>query len=373
MASTFARFRAALALVQLAQGGQAAAPIEPPTEFRLFRFGRNETTKGVFLLTKDDAQACLERQLAYGNDLSIDFGHGVLEESQGTPQRAAGWIGGLEVRPDGLWAVRVSWTDEAASMIRKRQQRFYSPLFGVEKGHIVEIINVALTLTPATCNLTPLVASRASSPPPKAPRTMQIPCTQEELKKLADEFEKMAGADGASDEMKAMAALLRKLADEGSDDEEEGDEGKAATSRIVEAARKVTDLSDPGEIAGALEALKDAGRSVVEASAQDKQRERVNAMVKLHATPGPKCKITPAQVKPLIEKGMQDEKWLVGYLKTLPVLAVAASVASQAAGARTDIDGETGEQVVLSEEEERVMKLSGISREDWIKGRSRRL
>src|SRR5690349_3210453 len=94
---------------------------EPPSEFRLFPLGKIKTSKGTFYLSEKDARACIKAHAAYGNDLSIDYGHGAYEEAYGQPQRAAGWIGGLELRADGLYAVRVSWTIAARSMIASRE------------------------------------------------------------------------------------------------------------------------------------------------------------------------------------------------------------------------------------------------------------
>lgn len=350
-----ARPRAALLLVALAAG---AAPPEPPTEFRLFRFGKNETTKGTFVLTPADAQACLARHRAYGNDLSIDYGHGVLEESAGEPQRAAGWIGGLEVRADGLWAIRVTWTETAAAMIRAREQRFYSPLFGVSKGHITEIVNVALTLTPATCNLTPLVASRVRGLTPKATSMNLKNCSKAQLTKLAEDAERLAAAEGATDECKAMAAAMRKLADEATDDEPTGEQ--EAASRILAAAREVTGLTDPGEVLGALEALGEAHSPV--ALEAEKVRARVTELVKLAAAPGPGCKVSPAEVPSLIEKGIADEAWLRGYLKVKSPLPASGASLQPGAG-----PGPGGAPVALSAVEDEVRRRAGISVEDWNK------
>ena len=328
---------------------------EPPTEFRLFPLGEIETTKGLFLLTMDDATACIERHRAYGNDLSIDYGHGVFNEHEG-PQMAAGWIRDLELRPDGLWAAGVTWTERAAAMIRAREQRYFSPAFVAdEDGHVTEILNVALTLMPATHNLIPLVASRRSGPVP-APQTLNKRTTtmdekyvsSEELKKLAAEIDKMAEAeDKEKASLKALADKCRSLADGGetlaklaedaapdsekkeaekasddkkddaektAEDEEKKEEAKAA-SRIVSAAREATGEQDPSRIVGALKALGESKGSVVALTArvaeleavqkkadESARRERIASMVKASAVPGPDCKVTPAEVERLVHE-----------------------------------------------------------------------
>lgn len=131
---------------------------EPPREFRIFPFGRVETTKGVFLFDQEAARRVMRAWRDYGNRLSIDYEHQALEPVANGPVPAAGWFD-LEVREDGLWAVSVEWTPRAAELLRNREYRYFSPAFYVdEEGRIVELINLALTNLPATKRMEPLVA-----------------------------------------------------------------------------------------------------------------------------------------------------------------------------------------------------------------------
>ena len=116
-----------------------------------------ETTKGVFRFTPEDAQRVVQAWRDWGNRLSIDYEHQALEPVANGPTPAAGWFD-LEVRGDGLWAVNVEWTPRAAELLRNREYRYFSPAFRVEDGHIVELINIALTNLPATKRMEPLVA-----------------------------------------------------------------------------------------------------------------------------------------------------------------------------------------------------------------------
>jgi phage I-like protein len=132
-------------------------PAGIPREFRIFPFGKVETTKGTFLFTPEDAQRVLQAWRDWGNRLSLDYEHQALEPVANGPTPAAGWFD-LEVRPDGLWAVNVEWTSRALELLRNREYRYFSPAFRVEDGHIVELINIALTNLPATKRMEPLVA-----------------------------------------------------------------------------------------------------------------------------------------------------------------------------------------------------------------------
>lgn len=130
----------------------------PPGEFRVFPFGRVETTKGVFFFDQEAAERVMQAWRDYGNRLSIDYEHQALEPVSNGPVPAAGWFD-LEVREDGLWAVNVEWTPMAAELLRNREYRYFSPAFYAdEEGRIVELINLALTNIPATKRMEPLVA-----------------------------------------------------------------------------------------------------------------------------------------------------------------------------------------------------------------------
>lgn len=387
---------------------------EPPTEFRLFPLGQVETTKGMFVLTPEDAAACVERHVGYGNDLSVDYGHGVFEEAEGTPQRAAGWIAGLQVRPDGLWATGVTWTETAARMIRAREQRYFSPAFMAdEDGHITEILNVALTLMPATHNLTPLVASRRSGRTATSRRTSMEDkyVDASALLKLADDIEKMTeGEDKEKADLKALAERCRKMAEGGetlaklaedmpppsekkeaektSDDEKKDEADKAAddekkeeakaASRIVAAAREATGEKDASRIVGALKALGESQGAVVKLTARvaelevsDKaakdqaKKDRVTSLVKAAAVPGPKCNVAPIEVDDLITMGIKDEEWLKGYLAKKSLITAASSVATPASNAT-----EAAAANVITEDQKKIIQASGLSFDDFVKLRA---
>lgn len=143
---------------------------EPKTEIRLFRIGKNETTKGVFTLTAENAQAIVQAFQTYGNDLKIDYDHDTFNEQKAGPKPAAGWIrqGGLEARADGLWA-KVEWTDKAREMIKAKEYRYFSPAFVYDKatGEIVPSVSgldpLALENWPGTLDMEPLLARAVAS------------------------------------------------------------------------------------------------------------------------------------------------------------------------------------------------------------------
>jgi hypothetical protein len=102
----------------------------PPSEFRLFKAGINETTKGEFLF---DAKAAEMVMAACGGarqvDYAIDLEHLSLDtEARHYNPDALGHFK-LEVRNGELWAVNVTWNPDGARRLSEKTQRYVSPAF----------------------------------------------------------------------------------------------------------------------------------------------------------------------------------------------------------------------------------------------------
>ncbi len=137
----------------------------PPTEFRLFVAGWNDTENGRFLFDDQAAKATMAAYAKWGVDLAIDLEHQMLEPQiapDPTAKDARGWCN-LELRTDGsLWAINVTWTPDGVARLTEKRQRYVSPAFSydTETGRITSIINVAITAIPATHDTPALVAAR---------------------------------------------------------------------------------------------------------------------------------------------------------------------------------------------------------------------
>lgn len=136
----------------------------PPSEFRLFSFGVNETTKGPVVFDEKAAANVMTAYRKHGVDLMIDLGHQSLAagpNARADAGDARGWFK-LELRADGLYAVDVRWTPDGERRLRERTQRYVSPAVVVDKEdqRAVEVLNVALVAMPATIGAVPLVAAK---------------------------------------------------------------------------------------------------------------------------------------------------------------------------------------------------------------------
>lgn len=139
---------------------------EPPSEFRIFVSGWNESNgKGTFLFDEEAAALTMAAYQAWGVDLMIDLEHqwfcdGIPTDP--TARDARGWCR-LEVRADGsLWAVGVEWTPDGAERLRSKRQKYISPAFDfdTESLRVIEICNIALVSMPATRGTPALMSKR---------------------------------------------------------------------------------------------------------------------------------------------------------------------------------------------------------------------
>jgi phage I-like protein len=155
--------------VDLTAGGNGA-----PTEFRLLPLGRFKSADGSgrpvgipdgWLLSASAAKRVVALAAARSTRQVIDFEHQTLNAANnGKPAPAAGWIGRFEVRDDGLYAVDVEWTAQAAEMIAAKQYRYISPVFPFDPktGEVRGIPYAALVNVPGLDGLTDLSAGAAA-------------------------------------------------------------------------------------------------------------------------------------------------------------------------------------------------------------------
>lgn len=102
------------------------------------------------------------------NDMLIDYEHqSLLCAQNGKPVPAAGWIKPNSLRYDeqrGLFAASVKWTEAAQQAIDADEYRYISPVFSYDKstGEVLDIINVALTNSPAIDGMDAVTLAAAS-------------------------------------------------------------------------------------------------------------------------------------------------------------------------------------------------------------------
>lgn len=243
---------------------QSADPLrEPPTEFKIFPYGRISTSKGDFQFTPEACDAVIAERERQSAEVQIDYDHLAIEAAKPGDGKAAGWCN-LQKRADGLWAVNVRWTPPAAEMLRNGEYRYFSPAFAATKKTrlIVELLNIAITNLPAMRDIEPLVAASRRRVAPRQPadlirengrNTQQTEITTMAKGKFGGYLAKHLKDSGTS--LKAMAEKcsmteerMRSLAD-----------GEDPTSEEMKSLAKGFGMKDDGELAGKLSAFDGAG------------------------------------------------------------------------------------------------------------------
>lgn len=148
----------------------ATARGEPVTEFLLIPFGEVVVERPIagesFVFTPAHAEAAKLWFDRMGRKLAVDYEHQSFDACNTRCdglRPAAGWIGGLEVRADGLWAVDVTWTPRASELLRSGEYRYFSPvIFWTDEDQttLAALGPVALTNDPAMRGVCPLAAKR---------------------------------------------------------------------------------------------------------------------------------------------------------------------------------------------------------------------
>jgi len=129
-----------------------------PEWILLFAAGTNSLLTGEKFVVDRAAYDTLAVFVAKrGVDIVFDYEH---QSVAGVKAPAAGWIRELRWEEANGIMARVDWTEEAAGYIERGEYRYFSPVFGVRKtdGRVVSLLSVALTNTPKTNHLTPILA-----------------------------------------------------------------------------------------------------------------------------------------------------------------------------------------------------------------------
>lgn len=323
---------AALA-VDLAASGNAA-----PKAFRLLPLGRFKSADGSgrpvevkdgWLLDHNGAHQIAALSTGRVSRRVIDFEHQTLRAAEnGKPAPAAGWFSRMEARDDGLWAVDVEWTAQAAQMIAAKEYRYISPVFPYDKrsGAVLGIAHAALTNDPGLDGLTDLAAMAALANQFSTPE--EEPAMKELLKAL--------GLSETATEAEALAALAAL---------------KSATPDPAAYVGVGTLNAMRGELATAtteLAALK-----------AEKHEAEVDKVVTAALAAG---KLTPAMEGWAKNLGKTDLAALNAYVEAAPV--VVAPGTTQTGG-----QGGAGKSHQHSDVDTAVMKALGLSAEQFAAGK----
>lgn len=351
MSRKAATFAIAALSVDLTAGGATT----PPREFRLLPYGRFKAADGSgrpagipegWLLDQAGAVAIASAFNARSDARVIDYEHQTLHaETNGKPAPAAGWIGRLEARDDGLYAVDVEWTAAAAEMIAARQYRYISPVFPYDKrtGRVLAVAYAALTNFAGLDGLTDLAAMSAL-----AERFSRVVQPEEEMPMKA--LFAALGLPETATEAEALAALNALKT--------------AHTGELAALRAKPAEAPDPAryvEVATLTAVRGELVTATTELAAlkAEKHDAEVDKVVQAALSAG---KLTPATEKWARDLGKSDLAALKSYVEAAPVVVKPGETQSGGKGG----DGKPHQP---SDVDTAVMKALGLTADQFAAGK----
>lgn len=288
-------------------------------------FGSFDHPAGEQVIDGAAAERIVERLDQWGRDIVVDYQHQSMGKCAKAP--AAGWVkaGTWEVAERGVEA-DIEWTDEAAALVEAREYRFLSPVFERTDGEITGLVNLGLTNNPNIHAMEPLV-------------------NEMEEERMENDF---------------MAALREKLGLNEDADEEEMTVAVDALVAEKEAGGKQDDaLRTVAEMLGA--APEDGGEAVVERVRQLVQKfsaideRETEALVNDAVASG---RLRPGMRQWALDLARDNREALDRYLENSGAAAPFGGVITKETpgGARR-----------VNPSEERVMRMLGVSEEDYLK------
>lgn len=109
--------------------------------------------------TEESLKNVVEKANKKGEEILLDQQHKSFDINN-TDDRACGWIKDLYYKAGSIFG-KCFWTELGLNLIRSRIFRFISPVFSIgEDGQPTELINVALTNSPAITDINPVINSK---------------------------------------------------------------------------------------------------------------------------------------------------------------------------------------------------------------------
>ena len=194
---------------------------EPVREFRLIAFGDVRVDRPLagsdFAFTREHANAAIAWFDSTGRKLAVDYEHQTFDRFNSRPdglRPAAGWIGGLEVRSDGLWAVDVTWTPRAAELLRTGEYRYFSPVLfwkDESRAELAALGPVALTNDPAMRGVAALAAARSTDEPIDEGAAAPVGIKDFATQPAASEFPESRNGSAADDATTRLSAAQARI------------------------------------------------------------------------------------------------------------------------------------------------------------------
>lgn len=299
--------------------------------------------KGPWRFTYDIARKLIAAAKSQINDIVVDYEHQtILSRENGKSAPASGWINPGSLTFDlekGLMAAAVKWTLPARNAIAADEYRYISPVFtyDAQTGDVIDLINVALTNSPAIDGMDAVKLAAATQ------QFLSLPHEETNVASTTTAINKMLGldADAPAQAIYDSVAALKAKAD-------------AADTKDVEIAALKSAALDPAQFVPV--AVVTELQTQLAALAAKQEAAEIDRLIETNInrlpTPG-----LQAWAK------TQSVAALTDYLPNAP--EVAALKAMQTGGKAPDADDKTG----LTTEELAVCSQLGYTPDEFKKHR----
>lgn len=250
------------ALKAISNGALASEKL--PDRIKLFNWGTNDSTKGIFIVDEKSAAALAANQRALGFErVALDFEHNTVPgsaeyERTKEPRDVAGY-GTPEIVPgDGLYLSAIQWTPAGQSAAKNFSDLSPTPSIDVER-RVIFLHSVALVRNGAVFDLTflssqPATCKPATTDPSMTPEQIQAliaTALTAATKPLNDQIVALTAEVKTLKEIKPPAPVITLTAAD----------GKTSTLELNQLGAKVVTLET--ELATAKSAAENTEKSVV--------------------------------------------------------------------------------------------------------------
>lgn len=329
---------AALPIPVAAEGAVA------PERIHLLPAGEIRTQDGRGPYRVADVAELIRISMADGARLPLDENHSTdLAAPRGEPAPARGWITALHAEADGLWG-DVEWTRAGRRLVASKDYRHISPVIAHRPdGTVTGILRASLVNRP---NLRGLTALHQEEEPMDFLAKVRAKLG---LKDDADETAVMTALDGKMSDTSAHAALLAPIAKAA---------GLPETADGAAVLLAVQGLSDPAKMvpAASLVALQQQLNTEIADRRREKAVEAVDAAIRAGKISAP-----AVMRDHYIARHMQDPAAV--NLELGSMISLHSPGGGSALPPKLDAAGKQ----ILDGDEARVVALSGISPEDYLK------
>lgn len=312
-----------------------------PKEIQLLPLGKfvtQDSRKLALSLSKADAENIIAEFEAKATDLMIDYEHAAHRTEPGKPVPAAGWIKGLELREDGLYA-KVEWTPKAAEHIENKEYRYISPAVAhTDEGEIKGLFDAALVNKPAVDGMQPLSLSAEDN------------AKEDKMNKALLAMLGLPETATDKDVETAIAALKQA---------QPGQSGGVSVAILK--ALNLPEGSTEDAVLASLKGLDESKTSLAtlqaeittlkQAEADRKAETLVEAAIK-------EGKVTPAMKETALLMAKKDPESYKAYLEKAPVIIQPGSIVPK---------DNTGQITTLSADEKAICVQLGVTEEQYIK------